>query len=87
MDNFIEYVVSFANKFLSDKGVIIIMNVDDPRVLKELRSILETYQLKVLMKWIVVNSSPQMSGEDPSSQGPQISLYPYMSLHFAFIQS
>jgi hypothetical protein len=67
MDNFIESIVVFVDMFLLDKRAIIIMHVDDLQVLKDIRSFLESYQLKVRMKWIVVNSSPQMSSEDPSS--------------------
>jgi hypothetical protein len=78
VDNFIESVVVFVNRFLSDKGAIIIMYVDDPHMLKEVCSFLESYQLKVHMKWIVVNSSPQTSSTDPSSQVPLNSLYPYV---------
>jgi hypothetical protein len=36
MDNFIESIVYFADKFLFDRRAIIIMHVDDPRVLKEI---------------------------------------------------
>jgi hypothetical protein len=78
VDNFIEFVVVFEDKFLFDRGAIIIMNADDLQVLKEICSFLESYQLKVCMKWIIVNSSPQMSSEDPFSQVPWISLYPYV---------
>jgi hypothetical protein len=78
VDNFIESVVVFVNRFLSDKGAIIIMYVDDPHMLKEVCSFLESYQLKVHMKLIVVNSSPQMNSTDPSSQVPLNSLYPYV---------
>jgi hypothetical protein len=47
------------------------MHVDDLHVLKEIRSFFESYQLKVRMKWIVVNSSPQINSENPSSKdGP-----------------
>jgi hypothetical protein len=47
------------------------MHADDSHVLKEIHSFFESYQLKVHMKWIVVNSSPQMNSEDPSSKdGP-----------------
>ncbi len=67
MNNFIKSVVVFANNILSDKGVIIIMHVDDPHMLKEIHSFLESYHLKVCMKWLVVNSSQQMNSEDPSS--------------------
>jgi hypothetical protein len=66
MNNFIEFVVVFANKILFDKRVIIIMHVDDPHMLKEIHSFLESYHLKVCMKWLVVNSNPQMNSEDPS---------------------
>ncbi len=55
VDNFIKYVVVFANKFFFNRGVIIIMHVDDPQVLKEICSFLKSYLLKVHMKWIVVN--------------------------------
>jgi len=67
MDNFIESIVFFADRFLSDRGPIIIIFVHDPRVLKEIRSFLESHQFKVHMKWIIVNSSPQMNSSDPSS--------------------
>jgi len=50
VDNFIEYVVVIVNKFLFNRRVVIIMHVDDLRVLKEIRSFLESYQLKVRMK-------------------------------------
>ncbi len=43
MDNFIESVVVFVNRFLFDRGVIIIMHVDDSRMLKEICSFFESY--------------------------------------------
>ncbi len=43
VDNFIEYVVVFVDKYLFDRGVVIIMHIDDPRVLKKIRSFLESY--------------------------------------------
>jgi hypothetical protein len=58
VDNFIEFVVLFANRFMFDRRALIIMYVNDPCMLKEIHSFLESYQLKVHMKWIVVNSSP-----------------------------
>jgi hypothetical protein len=67
MDNFIECTIFFVDNFLFDSGAVIIMHVDDPQMLKEIPSFLESYQLKVRMKWVVVNSSPQMSSKDPSS--------------------
>jgi len=70
--------VVFEDKFLFDKGAIIIMHVDDPQMLKEIFSFLENYQLKVCMKWTLVNSSPQMGSKDPSSQVPWILIYPYV---------
>jgi hypothetical protein len=56
--NFTESIVYFADRFLFDKGAVISMDVDDPQVLKEIRSFLESYQMKVCMKWLVVNSNP-----------------------------
>jgi hypothetical protein len=67
VDNFIKSVAVFVDRFLFGKRVVIIMHVNDLQVLKEIRSFLESYQLKVHMKWIVVNSSPHMNSEDPSS--------------------
>jgi hypothetical protein len=74
VDNFIKSTMFFADMFLFNRGVVIIMHANDPQVFKEIHSFLENYQLKVCMKWIVINLSPQMSSEDPSSQVPQISL-------------
>ncbi len=67
VDNFIKSIAVFVDRFLFGRGVIIIMHVNDLQVLKESRSFLESYQLKVHMKWIVVNSSPHMNSKDPSS--------------------
>jgi hypothetical protein len=58
VDNFIKFVVVLESKFMFDRGAIIIMHAVDLQVLKEFHSFLESYQLKVCMKWIVVNSSP-----------------------------
>jgi hypothetical protein len=85
VDNFIESFVVFANRFLFNRGVVIIMHVDDLQMLQEICSFLENYQLKVRMKWIVVNSSPQMNSEDPSFQVPPNLFYPYF-LHFTFLK-
>lgn len=78
VDNFIEFIVVFEDRFLSNKTAIIIMHVDDLQVLKEIRSFLENYQLKVCMKWTVANSSVHMSSKYSSSQVPWITLYPYV---------
>ncbi len=43
VDNFIESIVVFDNKFLYDREVVVIMHGDDPHVLKETRSFLESY--------------------------------------------
>lgn len=58
VDNFIESIMAFANKFMSNRRVVISMHVDDLHVLKEICSFIKTYQLKVDMKWIVMNYSP-----------------------------
>ncbi len=42
MDNFIESIVFFINMFMFDRRAIIIMHVDDLRMLKEIRSLLRT---------------------------------------------
>jgi hypothetical protein len=67
MDNFIESIVYFVDKFQFNKRAVITMHAIDPRVLKEIRSFLKNYQMKAHMKWLFVNSSPQMSSKDPSS--------------------
>jgi hypothetical protein len=58
VDNFIKSVVVFVDRFLSDRRVVIIVHVDDMCMLKEIHSFIKSYQLKVHMKWIVMNSSP-----------------------------
>jgi hypothetical protein len=46
LDNFIESIVVFADKFLSNKGVVIIMHVDDMHMLKEIHSFTKTSNLR-----------------------------------------
>jgi hypothetical protein len=84
MENFIDSVVVFINRFLSNKGVVIIMHAYDPQVLKDIRSFLQSYQLKVHMKWIIMNSSPQMSS-DPSFKYHG-SHFIHMFVHFTFFE-
>ncbi len=84
-NNFIESIMVIVD-FLFDKKAIIIMHVDDLQVLKDIHSFLENYQLKVHMKSIIVNSSPQMSSEDTSFQVPWISLYPYVSTFYILLK-
>jgi hypothetical protein len=50
MDNFNKSIMFFANKFLSNKRVVIIKHANELQVLKEIHSLLESYQLKVCMK-------------------------------------
>ncbi len=80
VDNFIESTMCFVDGFMSDRGVVTTMHVDDSQVLKEIDSFMESYQLKVRMKWVVINSSPKMNSKDPSSQVPQISHFTYVFL-------
>jgi hypothetical protein len=42
VDNFIQSVVVFANKFLYDKQVVIMMHADDQCVFKDIHSFLES---------------------------------------------
>ncbi len=58
MYTFTESIVYFVDKFLFDKGPVITMDADDMQVFKEIRSFLESYQMKVCMKWLLVNSNP-----------------------------
>jgi hypothetical protein len=43
VNNFIKSVVVFADRFLLDRKVIIMMHVDDLCMLKEIRSIIQNY--------------------------------------------
>jgi hypothetical protein len=43
-----------------------LFHLDDPQVLKEIRSYLESCSFWIHMKWVVVNSLPLASSEDPS---------------------
>lgn len=64
----IESIVFFVNKFLYDRKVVLIMHANDLRVLKEIQSFLDSYHMKVQMKWIIINYSAQYNTEDLSSQ-------------------
>ncbi len=70
---FVEYIVGifyFAQIFLASNGVILLFDLDDLKVLQEVKSYLESYGFQIRMKWVVVNSLPLMSNENPSFKVP-----------------
>ncbi len=47
VDNFIDFVILFSNKFLSKNDVVLHFHVDDLHVLKEIHSFLDNYFVKI----------------------------------------
>jgi hypothetical protein len=65
VDEYIVAVFDFAEKFLAFDGDVLLVHPDDLKVLKEIRSYVESYGFQIWMKWVVVNSLPLMNSEDP----------------------
>jgi hypothetical protein len=81
VDEYIVGVFDFAQIFLASYGVVLLFQPNDLRVLKEIKSYLESYGFQIHMKWVVMNSWSFMSSEDPSFKVPSQSskLYSYFS--------
>jgi len=79
VDEYIVGVFDFAHIFLAFDGVVLLFHLDDLKVLKEVKSYLESYDFKIRMKWVMVNSLPLMGSEDPYFKVPfrSIKLYLY----------
>jgi hypothetical protein len=58
VDEYITRVFDFAHMFLASNGVVLLFHPDDLKVLKEVKSYLESYGFLIRMKWVVVNSLP-----------------------------
>jgi len=83
----VEYIVGIFNItqiFLASDGAILLIHSNDLKVLKEIKSYLESYGFQIQMKCVVVNSLPLMSNEDPSLKVPFQSIK--LSLHFSSSQ-
>jgi hypothetical protein len=68
-----EYIVGvfdFAQMFLAFNGAVLLFHLNDLKILKEVKSYLESYGFQTQMKWAVVNSLPFTSSEDPSFKVP-----------------
>ncbi len=50
-------IFGFANNFV-DNGVIFIFHDDDPCILKEIKSFLETNGYEIHLRWVVINTLP-----------------------------
>jgi hypothetical protein len=84
VDDYIVGVFDFAHIFLAFDGVVLLFHLDDLKVLKEVKSYLESYDFKIRMKWVMVNSLSLMSSEDPYFKVPFRSIKLY--LYFSFSQ-
>ncbi len=82
VNEYIATIFDFVKKFLAFDGVVLLFCQDDLRVLKEVKSCVENYGLKIQIKWVVVNSLPLMSNKDPSLKVPSQTFK--LSLYFSF---
>jgi hypothetical protein len=55
INNYIYGVFGFANKYLYDNGAIVVFHDDDPCVLKEIKSYLETNEYEIHSRWAIIN--------------------------------
>ncbi len=55
INNYIYGVFGFANKYLCDNGAIVVFHDDDPCVLKEIKSYLETNEYEIHSRWAIIN--------------------------------
>ncbi len=56
-------IFGFVNKYLHDNSVIVVFHDDDPHVLKEIKSYLETNGYEIHSRWVVINTLAQMNNE------------------------
>jgi hypothetical protein len=84
VDEYIVGVFDFAHIFFVFDGVVLLFHLDNLKVLKEVNSYLESYGFQIRMKWVLVNSLPLISSEDPSLKVPSQSTKLY--LYFSFFQ-
>jgi hypothetical protein len=55
INNYVYGVFGFANKYLCGDGAIVVFHDDDPFVLKEIKSYLETNGYEVHSRWVLIN--------------------------------
>jgi hypothetical protein len=83
----VEYIVGIFNITqisLAFDGAILLIHSNDFKVLKEIKSYLESYGFQIQMKWVVVNSLPLMNSEHPCLKVPFQSIK--LSLYFSSSQ-
>jgi hypothetical protein len=78
VDEYIVGLFDFAQMFLASNGVVFLFHPDGLRVLKEVKSYLESYGFQIWMKWVMVRSLPFMSSKDPSFKVPSQSTKLYL---------
>jgi hypothetical protein len=80
-DEYTVKILDFAQMFLASIGVVLLFHMNYLRILKELKSYLESYGFQIWIKWVVVNSLPFTRSEDPYFNVPFqcTNLYLYFS--------
>jgi hypothetical protein len=53
----------FANKYMEENGVVFIFHDDNPHILKEIKSFLETNGYEIHFRWAIINFLPWMNNE------------------------
>jgi hypothetical protein len=74
-------VLGFANKYFVDNGVVIIFHDDDPHVLKEIKSFLETNGYDMHSKWAIINILPWMNSEIKGKMVIPLFICVYITFH------
>ncbi len=68
-EDWIISIFDFIENFLTFDGAMFFFHLNDPLVLKEIRSYLESYSFQICVKWAIVNSFPLVSSRGPFFEG------------------
>jgi len=61
IDNYVYEIFGYANKYMENNGTILIFHDDNLRILKEIKSFLDTNGYEIHFRWVVINSLLQTS--------------------------
>jgi hypothetical protein len=64
LEDYVELIFFFVERFLSKRGEIILLYPNDFWVQKEIVFFVDAYKFTIKLKWIVINSLPIINTED-----------------------
>jgi hypothetical protein len=61
IDKYVYEIFGFTNKYMENNGTILIFHDDNPRMLKDIKSFLDTNGYEIHFRWAIINSLLRMS--------------------------